>query len=78
MGRRKFEAHYGIDLNAVIARLTEKPKLSIRCGQFVAELAGEVYMAGPVRIGPRMAAQRSLDFFRQCYLENARETRLAS
>lgn len=76
MGRRKFETHYGIDLNAVIGRLTQKPKLSIRNGHFVAELSGEEYLAGPVRIGPKIAARRSLDFFRQCYLEN--QTRLAS
>jgi len=71
-GRRKFEAHYGIDLNAVIARLTEKPQLSIRNGKYVAQLGSEEYIVGPLAIGIRQAASRTLVFFRECYIESAR------
>ena len=73
LGRRRFEAHYGVDLNAVIERLTQRPKMSIRSGYFIAELNGDEYMAGPISIGPQKAAKRAIDFFRECYRDSLLE-----
>lgn len=73
LGRRRFEQHHGVDLmGSSIERLRQRPRISIRSGYFIATLDDCEYMAGRVEIGTREAIRRTLQFFRECYVENAR------
>jgi len=51
IGRRKFEASYKLDIEALIGKLNEKPLVRILGGRFVATLGGEEYALCPVTHG---------------------------
>ena len=75
LGRRRFEQLHGVDLMATVSRLRQRPKLSIQDGYYIAVLDDNelmAYMAGRIDIGLKEAIRRSIEFFRECYIEDAR------
>jgi hypothetical protein len=75
IGKRAFEDKYGISFRDIIARLTQKPRIQIIEGHYVATLEGfplETYRAGPLEIGRKEAIRRSVEFFREQYIDMVR------
>jgi hypothetical protein len=87
-GRRKFEAYFGINLNAVIHGLTQKPRLWIlrdgRQGMLKAYWKAHLpnvpvddFVIGPVsQLTAKQAAEIALDFYREQYIEQVKTDRV--
>jgi hypothetical protein len=66
IGRHKFEQRYGVDIEALIARLNQKPAIKIQGARYVAVLADEEHdlgsvrqsLAAVIRLAVRMARSR--------------------
>jgi len=65
IGRRRFEQTYGLDIEALILKLNEKPVIRIVAGYFVAILAGEEYNLGPVRKPMARAVHSAIQIARE-------------
>lgn len=50
IGRRKFELSYELDIEGLIAKLNERPKVRVLGSRFVASLGGDEYDLGPLSI----------------------------
>jgi hypothetical protein len=70
IGRRRFEQLHNLDLNAIIAKLSAKPRLKLESGKFVAYLNGETFVLRSVEEGIKMAVRQAVSI--------CRETRIAS
>lgn len=72
MGKVRFQDKYGICFRDIIARLTQKPRIQIVNGNYVAVLEGmpqESYLVGPVRIGRKEAIRKAVEFFKEQYID---------
>lgn len=61
LGPRVFERHHGLDLRAIVVRLTEKPSIRIESGSLVGWYRDEDFVLGPVHAGLRLAVQNMLN-----------------
>jgi hypothetical protein len=48
IGRRRFEARYGLDIRKLILELNEKPQIKVESCAFVGYFRGERYVLGPL------------------------------
>ena len=65
LGPRIFERHHGIDIRAVVVRLTTKPSIRIEVGIFIGRYLGEEYVLGPVQAGLSSAVHEILSVKRE-------------
>ncbi len=58
LGPRKFSEAHGVDIRAIVSRLTLKPMVRLEGGCFVAHLEGEQYVLGRISAGFAPALRR--------------------
>jgi len=65
LGPRKFAELHGLDLRAIVSRLTMKPTVRLEAGCFVAHLEGERYVLGKISNGFAPALRRMREVGRE-------------
>lgn len=71
LGRRLFEQKYSLDIEALIRKLNEKPKVRIFQGKFVMTISGEEYALRPVQDGLKLMVRSAVSICRERFLPAA-------
>jgi hypothetical protein len=71
IGRRRFEHTYSLDIEALIRKLNEKPKVRIFSGKFVMTIAGEEYSLRPVEDGVKAMLRSAVSICRERFVSAA-------
>jgi hypothetical protein len=71
LGPRRFAAVHGLDIAAIVARLSAKPSIRVESGAFVGRLRDEEYWLGATQDGLRKAIRRISELRREVQREVA-------
>jgi hypothetical protein len=65
LGRRGFETKYRLDIEGLILKLNEKPRIRLYGRYYVALLGGEEYALGPLDVGLEAALRFAIQLARE-------------
>ncbi|MGA3028350.1 MAG: hypothetical protein ABSF98_26680 [Bryobacteraceae bacterium] len=71
LGPRRFSEVHGLDIPALVARLSAKPCIRVESGLFIGLLRGEEYLLGTTQIGIARAVRKMTDIRREALMEVA-------
>jgi hypothetical protein len=71
LGPRKFAEVHQLNLGAVVARLSEKPRILVDLGTFVSRFADQEYELGPTEAGMARTIRRMRELQREIQAEVA-------
>ena len=75
LGPKRFSEVHGLDIPALVARLSAKPVIHVDSGMFIGSLEGEAYVLGTIRQGLPAAVRRMAEFRREIGIETNRQVR---